>query len=461
MLKRHAGLISFSMRFFDIAIVLVSAYLAFMLRFGIGAHFYQEYALAVLLGCVVSFLSFTALDIYAPLRGKRFYKHLKKLFYAWAMIAFVLTLCAFFTKTGVQFSRIWLGEWMILGLLLSWISRSVIYLALSLARKHGFNIRRVVVVGAGELGTKTMLSLQQEKRAGYLITHCFDEEPALQGTTIAGVVVAALPADVEQFIIQNRIDEVWIALPLQQEQQIKELLHQLRFSTVNIQLVPSLFGLSLLNGAIFEIAGLPVLSLRATPITGIHRVLKWLEDHLLALLILLVISPVMLAIALAVKCSSPGPIFYRQERVSWSGKTFMMLKFRSMPVNAEAKTGATWAKPGEQRATRMGAFLRKTSLDELPQFINVLKGDMSIVGPRPERPVFIDQFKNEIPGYMQKHLVKAGITGWAQINGWRGSTDLQKRIDCDLYYVEHWSLWFDLKIIFLTIFKGFVNKNAY
>jgi putative colanic acid biosynthesis UDP-glucose lipid carrier transferase len=166
-------------------------------------------------------------------------------------------------------------------------------------------------------------------------------------------------------------------------------------------------------------------------------------------------------IAIAIKLTSKGPVFYRQKRVGWNGKEFEMLKFRSMPENAESSSGPVWATENENRATRVGTFLRKTSLDEFPQFINVLKGDMSIVGPRPERQCFVDQFKNEIPGYMQKHLVKAGITGWAQVNGWRGNTSLEKRIEYDLYYIENWSLAFDLKIIFLTILHGFVNKNAY
>jgi len=169
----------------------------------------------------------------------------------------------------------------------------------------------------------------------------------------------------------------------------------------------------------------------------------------------------MIAIAIGVKLSSPGPVFYRQKRISWNSKPFMMLKFRTMPVDCEVNTGAVWAKKGECRATRFGSFLRRTSLDELPQFIDVLKGNMSIVGPRPERPVFVDKFKDEIPDYMKKHMVKAGITGWAQVNGWRGDTDLNKRIEYDLYYIENWSLWFDIKIIVRTLFTGFVHKNAY
>lgn len=227
------------------------------------------------------------------------------------------------------------------------------------------------------------------------------------------------------------------------------------------RLMLDLLGMDLLNHSVSEFAGFPTLNIRATPMIGINRVKKAIEDRVLASLILLLISPLLLIIAIAVKLSSPGSVFYRQKRVSFNGKEFEMLKFRTMPMDAESKSGPVWAKANENRATRVGAFLRKTSLDELPQFINVLRGDMSIVGPRPERQVFIDQFKDQIPGYMQKHLVKAGITGWAQVNGWRGNTSLEKRIEFDLYYIEHWSVLFDIKIIFLTFFRGFLNKNAY
>lgn len=194
---------------------------------------------------------------------------------------------------------------------------------------------------------------------------------------------------------------------------------------------------------------------------GIKRLIKWLEDKLVAFLILIFISPFLLILSILVKCSSRGPIFYKQKRVSLNGKVFNILKFRSMPVDIESRSGAVWAKKGEARATKIGAFLRKTSLDELPQFINVLRGDMSIVGPRPERPELVKKFKDQIPRYMERHMVKAGITGLAQINGWRGNTDLKKRIEYDLFYIEHWSFALDIKIIFITIFKGFVNKNAY
>jgi putative colanic acid biosynthesis UDP-glucose lipid carrier transferase len=209
-----------------------------------------------------------------------------------------------------------------------------------------------------------------------------------------------------------------------------------------------------------EIAGLPVINLTDSPLDGANRVLKKLEDVFISFVVLVLASPLLALIAIGVKLSSPGPVFYRQERVTWNGERFTILKFRTMPVGAERATGPVWSSRDENRATRFGAFLRRTSLDELPQFFNTLRGEMSIVGPRPERPEFVEQFRRDIPGYMQKHLVKAGITGWAQVNDFRGDSDLRGRIECDLYYIENWSLWFDLRIMALTLVQVFRSRNA-
>jgi putative colanic acid biosynthesis UDP-glucose lipid carrier transferase len=266
--------------------------------------------------------------------------------------------------------------------------------------------------------------------------------------------VAALEA-----LANTPLDEVWVMLPLGDAHAIKTTLHGLRHSAASIRLVPDLLTLRLINHGVTEVMGLPMYDLSASPMAGASQQLKWLEDKVLAILILLAIGPVMLIVALGVKLSSPGPVFYRQERVGLNNRSFGMLKFRSMPVDVE-KDGVRWGGATDKATTRFGQFIRQTSLDELPQFLNVLWGDMSIVGPRPERPMFVEQFKNEIPDYMKKHLVKAGITGWAQVHGWRGDTDLKTRIEFDLFYIENWSIWLDLKIIFLTVFKGFLSKNA-
>jgi Undecaprenyl-phosphate glucose phosphotransferase len=222
--------------------------------------------------------------------------------------------------------------------------------------------------------------------------------------------------------------------------------------------VPNLAGLSLTTT---NLDGLPVIGLRESPHFGLNVVVKRAMDVLLSLGALIVLSPLMLVIGVLVKLTSPGPMFYRQERCGLNGQVFSMLKFRSMGVNAEAQTGAVWARKDDPRRTRLGSFLRRTSLDELPQFLNVLRGDMSLVGPRPERPMFIQQFSKTIPNYMARHCVKAGITGWAQVHGWRGNTSLRKRVQYDLYYITHWTPWLDLRIMWMTLLHAVVGQNAY
>ena len=234
----------------------------------------------------------------------------------------------------------------------------------------------------------------------------------------------------------------------------------LREHAVEIRFVPDIYSFHLLNHSVTEVAGLPVISLTETPMSGINRVVKAVEDYVLVTVLLLLAAPAMLLIAIGVKLSSKGPVFYRQERVTWNGERFVMLKFRTMPVDAEAQSGPVWTRRGERRATPFGVLLRRTSLDELPQFLNVLHGEMSLVGPRPERPEFVERFRQEIPGYMQKHLVKAGITGWAQVNDLRGDSDLAQRIQYDLYYIDNWSLWFDLRILVLTLWHILKSHNA-
>jgi Undecaprenyl-phosphate glucose phosphotransferase len=325
-------------------------------------------------------------------------------------------------------------------------------------RARGMDLRSAVVIGSSNDVERITRALRRQRGTGIRMHGWFEVG---QGGSVAHTARLGDIDNLARYVENHHINQVWIALPMSAQQDIARITDALEHSTTDIKFVPDLLGLQLINHSVEQVAGLPVINLQQTPLQGEARILKAIEDRVLSFVILLMISPLMLAIAAAVKLSSPGPVFYRQERMSWNNKTFGMLKFRSMPVDAEKHTGAVWAKAGETRATLVGAFLRKTSLDELPQFINVLKGDMSIVGPRPERPVFVDKFKQEIPTYMKKHMVKAGITGWAQVNGWRGSTDLTRRIECDIYYIENWSLSFDLQIIFLTLFKGFVNRNAY
>jgi Undecaprenyl-phosphate glucose phosphotransferase len=268
-------------------------------------------------------------------------------------------------------------------------------------------------------------------------------------------------SDLPLLVQKYGVSHVFIALPMGRYDDVRRVFAILAQSLVDVRLVADVPDLAGLTFTTSNLDGLPLLGLRESPHFGLNIVVKRAMDIVLSLVALVVLSPVMLLIAALIKLTSPGPVFYRQERCGLNGKSFFMLKFRSMRVDAEKETGAVWARQKDDRRTGLGAFLRATSLDELPQFINVLKGDMSLVGPRPERPVFIQKFARTIPNYMARHCVKAGITGWAQVNGWRGNTSLRKRLQFDLYYITHWTPWLDIRILWLTVFKGLVNRNAY
>lgn len=461
LLKEYSQVLAFLLRILDVGAVLIAGWLAYYFKFG-DIVLSPPYYLALLVAAGATFIIFQFFHIYESVRAKGLWIHIHHLIQAMTVLLLLLAGLAFLTKTGEIFSRSWFMVWAFCALVLLIFFRCSLFIVLRLMRSHGWNERCVIIIGAGELGMKLIETVQQSLWTGFRVETVFDDY-VWKDSEIKGIPLLKTPLHLSEYIKEHlqKIDEVWLALPLRAEARVKEILHELRNETVTTRFMLDVFGMDLLNHSMSELAGIPALNIRATPMIGMNRIIKAAEDRILASLILLVVSPLLLIISLAVKWSSKGPIFYRQKRVSWNGKEFEMLKFRTMPMNAESHTGPVWAKPNENRATKVGSFLRKTSLDELPQFINVVRGDMSIVGPRPERLVFVEQFKNQIPGYMQKHLVKAGITGWAQINGWRGNTSLEKRIEYDLFYIENWSLLFDLKIIFLTFLRGFINKNAY
>jgi len=440
----------------DLAIFVLAGVLAYLVRFGL-AHMEPDYLHTVSRGVLFALIIFNSSSLYRRWRCRSIAAELLKLLTLWTLLFCAMAVYALAMRDGHDTSRLWWANWMIFSL------GGSVLLRMAARARWGF-VRKMdkmqsVVVGANPEAQRLVDAIQQDPNCGievegWFATHA--DRAQLTGAPMLGRL-----DNLEDYVESRKIDLVWLALPMREQSKIAYALSQLKYSTADIKLVPDLFGLHLLNQSVETVAGLPVITLQQSPLQGGSRLVKAAEDRLLSLLILVLISPLMLLIALAVKLSSPGPVFYQQERVSWNGRRFRMFKFRSMPVDAEQKTGAVWARPGESRATRVGGFLRKTSLDELPQFFNVLQGDMSIVGPRPERPMFVEQFKHEVPDYMKKHMVKAGITGWAQVNGWRGSTDIGKRVECDIYYIENWSLKFDLQIIALTVLKGFSDKNAY
>jgi Undecaprenyl-phosphate glucose phosphotransferase len=258
-----------------------------------------------------------------------------------------------------------------------------------------------------------------------------------------------------------KIDQLFIALPLNAPEQLEDILNDLREEKVDIQVVPDLMKYMNLSSGIEDFDGLPIVNLTGTPLYGWNIIIKRITDIACASVGLVLLSPFMLLIALLIRMESKGKVIYSQERVGLDGQVFSMMKFRSMREGAEQKSGPVWASENDDRKTKVGNILRKTSLDELPQLFNILKGEMSLVGPRPERPHFVENFKKSIPSYMLRLKMKAGLTGWAQVNGWRGNTSLEKRIEFDLFYIKHWSFWFDIKIMAMTFWKGLVSKHAY
>ncbi len=339
-------------------------------------------------------------------------------------------------------------------------ARLVLYSLVHRARAQGANQRRVLIIGAGKAGRKLEESLRQYPWMGFEVVGFLDDRKPQMDDVLGRVDDA--PDIVDRFEREGMaIDYVYIALPLTAAERIEQLANVLSTRLAHVCLVPDLFHFDIVNSRISDLGGLPVIHLIDEAPLEFRRIIKRAIDIIFSLAVLIVTLPLQLVIAALVKFTSPGPVFYKQERMGLNGLTFDILKFRSMPVHAESKTGPVWAKKQENRATPLGRFLRRTSLDELPQFINVLKGDMSVVGPRPERPVFIQEFKDRVPRYMLRHKMKAGITGWAQVNGWRGNTSIERRIDHDIYYIQNWSLLLDLKIILMTLWSGFVNKNAY
>jgi Undecaprenyl-phosphate glucose phosphotransferase len=325
-------------------------------------------------------------------------------------------------------------------------------------RKRGFNPSYALIVGTGRTARRTARALRHASWLGIRNVGYIEDKPSKWSKDL---VVLGGTQDLPEIIQRYRIDHIFISLPLNRYHEARLVFESVSEQFVEVRLVadmPALAGVTLTTTSL---EGMTVIGLRENPHFGANILIKRAMDIVLASIAFVILSPILLLISILVKLTSHGPILFRQERCSLNGEKFTMLKFRSMRTDAESASGPVFAQKGDPRKTRLGNFLRKTSLDELPQIINVLRGDMSLVGPRPERPEFISQFTKTIPNYMARHSVKCGITGWAQVNGWRGNTSLRKRIQYDLYYITHWNPWFDIRIMWLTIWKGIIHRNAY
>ncbi len=460
MLKDNAPLFAWLLRLLDPLLVMLAGWLAH--RWYLDSWILPERYVGALFGiAILCSAVFPLLRLYSPQRGVTLFAEAAQLANAWLLVAAAWFGYLFLSKSGADFSRAWSLYLIAFGAGLHLAIRAGIRLVLRELRRRGYNQRHIVIAGAGRLGQDIVRRLARAPWSGLSVRGFYDDDTLLAGTQVDDVEVLGNIDALAPDLARRPVDQVWIALPLRADARIRELLLQLRQHSVEVRLVPDIFNFALLHHSMSEVVGLPVINLAESPLSGANRLLKSIEDFALSLLLLLIAAPAMLSIAAGVKLSSKGPVLYRQERVTWNGRRFMMRKFRTMPVGAEAASGPVWSRSGEHRATAFGAFLRRTSLDELPQLINVLNGDMSLVGPRPERPEFVEQFRKAIPGYMQKHLVKAGITGWAQVNDLRGDTDLARRIEFDLYYIDNWSLWFDFRILCLTLWHILTSRNAH
>lgn len=458
-IREYATGISVLARTLDVLTCFITGVLAYFVRFGsFDLSSYLGYPVLIFVGGMLVLMVFPLTGLYQSWRTRTVLAPAARALVGWIVVFAALMVLLVLVKRSERFSREWLTEWFGLQAVLLVIIRLALYAILRRLRRRGYNRRYVVLVGDGAQARELGGLVGGAISTGFEVVATFsgDDEARLPGNGAPHALTG-----LGEYLSTHTVDEVWIALPLEERQKLRDVVLQCGGVASNIRYVPDLRDLYLLNHGVTDVLGVPMIDLRTSPMQGANAIWKELEDRVLAALILIIVSPLMLAIAGGVKLTSRGPVFYKQERAGWNGRTFMMLKFRSMRADAEARTGAVWASRRDDRTTGFGAFLRRTSLDELPQFLNVLKGDMSVVGPRPERPVFVEKFKSEIPNYMPRHLMKAGITGWAQVNGWRGNTDLRKRVEHDLYYIDNWSLWFDIKIIWLTLFRGFVNKNAY
>ena len=464
MFKRHNQLFTALRVLLDLLVVAGALAGAYALRFGSPKTWpypelpqRKETLIVALIAFVIWPLAFRAVGLYRPQRQKTPLDEMFGVFKATLVAGLLLVAVTYFVRE-YRYSRGMLAMFATLAFLGVSLERVFFKEVLQALRRRGYNLRYILVLGAGRLARQVLEQIDLHKELGFRAVGCLSVTRKRVGTSVAGVEVIGTVRELRDKL--SGVDQVLVALPSRSMHHLPRVMEICADTTVDVKLVPDVYQYATLFGGLEEFGGLPIVNLQSTGMLGINAVAKRIFDVLFSSLFLLLLSPVLLGLALLVKLTSEGPMLYRQERVGLDGKPFQMLKFRTMRIDAEAE-GPKFAQAGDPRATPIGAWLRRTSLDELPQLWNVFMGDMSLVGPRPERPVFIDQFRRHIPRYQLRHMVKSGMTGWAQIHGLRGNTSIQKRVEYDLYYIEHWSLLLDLRILARTVAFGFLSRNAY
>lgn len=456
MIKSNQHFFNFLQVLADMLVVSGALLLAWYIRFaspffndGIRTLRFEAYMALLAFVVPVYLVLFLIFGLYKPYRKQRFTKECQEIILS-NTIGILILLAFLYTGKSIHFSRYMLGLFYIFSVVLVSAERGIIRKILRSMRERGFNIKYIIIVGAGALGQRFAEKVMNDRQLGYKICGFVDDY--YPKSEKEGIPILGSTREMNEILEEYRVDEVVIALPNTSYRRIDEVIDKCEYQGIKTQIIPDYFNLVQGSKPAFdELDGIPLINTRYIPLDEpFNKFIKRLFDILFSLLVLIVLSPLLLVTAILVKLTSPGPIIYKQVRVGMNRRDFEIYKFRSMRNDMPEVGNTVWTTEDDPRKTKFGSFIRKTSIDELPQLINVLKGDMSIVGPRPERPFYVNKFKDEIPKYMIKHHVRPGLTGWAQVNGWRGDTDIEPRIRCDIEYIEKWTPWFDVKILFMT-----------
>ncbi len=468
MLKKHGQLLLSLFFAADIILISVCWTLTYVLRF--STHIFPVFSdipgfsqhTGLLLWIVpVYALVFEAAGIYRPRRTSQLSSEILDILKVSLVSLMTFVFIIYFFRRGFHYSRLTLALFFILSSSGLVAVRGLLRKTVKFLRKRGYNLRHVLIVGAGPHAQEVYEKIHEHLEfglncVGFLSKGKPDHRPSVRQDRILGTY-----GDIETVIVERGIDQVIFAMPSGEERIIRALLKKIEKEGVDIKVILDTGDFFTLRRSFEDLAGLPVITLRESPLFGWARIGKRLADIAGSTACIVISAPLMCCVALLIKLTSAGPLLYKQERVGLDGDKFIIYKFRSMRADAEKSTGPVWTSQEDARRTPVGAFIRRSGLDELPQLFNVLWGQMSLVGPRPERPVFVEKFRKRLPNYMLRHKIKAGVTGWAQVHGWRGDTSLEERIKYDLFYIEHWSLLFDLRIICMTVPAILKGEGAY
>ena len=486
MIKENQKFLNRLLVYFDIISMLLAFVLSWYIRFESGLMkskdfmSFNDYLIPVIFAIPVYLIIYSFFRLYTPYRTKNIFEEFLNVFRANVLGILILILVLYLIKK-IDYSRYFLFIFASCNTIITTMERSILRSVLKKMRKNGHNIKHILIVGYSNLTEEFLKRIKKNRQWGYHVIGILDDNKKLnvnkykgctnfteyEKTTEEEVAAAVQNAGVignidslEYYLENFSIDEVFITLNIKEYDKLGRIINMCEKSGVRTEIIPDYYKYIPAKPYVEEVDGLPIINIRYIPLDNLgNNLLKRFFDIVCSFLLIALLSPLMIVTAVIIKITSPGPVFFKQERVGLNKRDFNMYKFRSMRVQNAEDEKKEWTTADDPRKTKFGTFMRKTNIDELPQLFNVLKGDMSLVGPRPERPYFVDKFREEIPKYMIKHQVRPGMTGWAQVNGWRGDTSIEKRVECDIYYIENWSFWFDIKILWFTIFKP--SKNAY